>query len=95
MNSPLSEKQVDELVIAQADDDSAWEEPINVKTASHSTFELPSELAAKAAFFARLHKTSTVEEWITGILKERIAFEEAAFAELKHALNNRVGAAVL
>jgi len=28
----LSEEQIDKIVIAQADDDSAWEEPIQVST---------------------------------------------------------------
>jgi hypothetical protein len=27
----LSEQEIDEIVIAQADDDDAWEEPIDVK----------------------------------------------------------------
>jgi len=82
----LSEDQIDELVIAQAEEDSAWEEPIFVKVDIQSTIELSQELAARAAFFARLHKKSSVEEWITGIIRERIDFEESAFAELKHAL---------
>ena len=83
---PLSEQQIDELVIAQADDDSAWEEPIDVKIDGASTIELSRELVAKAAFFARLHKTSSVEEWIGNIIQERIEFEASAFSELKHTL---------
>ena len=31
MNKNLSEKEIDELVISQADDDEAWEKPITVK----------------------------------------------------------------
>ena len=53
---PLAEKEIDEFVIAQADDDSAWEAPIWVKSKDlPATIELPKILAAKAAFFARLH----------------------------------------
>jgi len=47
---------------------------------------LPPELATQAAFFARLHKVTSVEEWLRGIIEERIDFEEAAFARLKQAL---------
>lgn len=31
MNKNLSEKEIDELVISQADDDDAWEKPVTVK----------------------------------------------------------------
>jgi uncharacterized protein (DUF433 family) len=31
MNTNLTEKEIDDIVIAQADDENAWEEPINVK----------------------------------------------------------------
>lgn len=87
MTKPLTEEEIDNIVIAQADDDSAWEDPISVKaTEIRSTIELPKILAAKAAFFARLHKKANVEEWITSIIQERIDFEESAFVELKHAL---------
>ena len=86
----LTEEKIDKIVIAQADNDSAWEEPVFVKAAEiKSTIELPKILAAKATFFARLHKKATVEEWITSIIKERIDFEESAFIELKHALSEK------
>lgn len=44
---------------------------------------MPTELATRAAFFARLHRESSVDDWLKRIIQERIAFEEAAFAELK------------
>ena len=86
MNTFLEEQHIDDIVIAQADDDSAWDEPISVKVNPHATIELPRDLAARAAFFAQLHKHASIEEWVTSLLQERIAFEEAAFAELKHTL---------
>jgi len=45
-----------------------------------------SELASRAAFFARLHQELSVEDWLRRIIQERIDFEEAAFAELKRAI---------
>lgn len=85
----LSEKEIDEIVVAQADDDSAWEEPIHVCRTKVSSVLLPSELAARAAFFARLHREASVEDWLTRIIQERIDLEEAAFAELKRQLTTK------
>ena len=80
------EEQIDEIVIAQADDDAAWEEPIWVHRTAPTTMSLPSDLASRAAFFAQLHKVSSVEEWLRRIIQERIDFEESAFTGLKQAL---------
>jgi hypothetical protein len=82
----LSEEQVDEIVVAQAEDNMAWEEPILVRRDTTTTVSLPPELAARAAFLAQLHRVSSVEDWLRVIIQERIDFEEAAFAGLKQAL---------
>ena len=82
----LSEEQIDEIVIARADNDTAWEEPILVHRATAVTISLPSELASRAAFFAQLHRMSNVEDWLRCIIQERIDFEEAAFTGLKQIL---------
>jgi hypothetical protein len=50
----FSEEEIDRIVVAQADDDSAWEKPVKVKPAKSSTMHSPSELAVRAAFFVRL-----------------------------------------
>lgn len=84
---PLSEVQIDEIVISQAEnDDNAWEEPILVHLTIPTTMSLPPQMAARAAFFAQLHKKSSVEEWLKSIIQERIDFEEAAFVGIKQAL---------
>jgi predicted DNA-binding protein len=79
----LSDKEIDEKVMAQADDDSAWEEPVRVRKSKAVAVPLPSELAERAAFFARLHRVTSVEAWVKRIIEERIEIEEAAFAESK------------
>ena len=81
-----SEREIDELAIAKADDDSAGERPIRVCGPKGANVPLPSELAARAAFFARLHHEGSVEKWVQQIVHERIELEEAAFAELKREL---------
>lgn len=81
-----SERQIDELVIAQADNDSAWEEPVQKVQLKGGAISIPAEVASRAAFFARLHRESNVEDWIKKIVAERVEIEEAAFAEAKRDL---------
>ena len=82
----MSEKQIDEIVIAQADDPEAWKEPISVSRDTPTVMSLPPELVARAAFIAQLHKVTSVEEWLRRIIQERVDFEEAAFVGLKQSL---------
>lgn len=82
----LAEEEIDEIVTAEADNDSAWERPIKVRRAKGPKVPLPSELAARAAFFARLHHETGLEEWVQRIVNERVDLEEAAFAQLKKEL---------
>ena len=83
----LSEEEIDRNVVAQADDDSAWEKPIRVRKAKPATLSLPSELIAQATFFARLHREGSVEDWLRRVIQDRIDLEEVAFAGLKHDLS--------
>ena len=81
-----SEAEIDKIVMAQADDDSAWEKPIRVRRPKSASVSLPADLAARAAFFARLHRQAKVEDWLRQIIRERMDLEEAAFAGLKREL---------
>ncbi len=90
-NKKLTSKEIDRIVIAQANDDSAWEEPVKAQRAKPASLTLPAELAARAAFLARLHRTNNVEEWLTHIIQERVELEEAAFAGARQALISKAG----
>jgi hypothetical protein len=81
-----SEKEIDELVIAQADDDSVWEKPVQVRRAKSEAVSIPAEVASRAEFFARLHREPSLEHWIKKVIAERIDIEEAAFAHAKRDL---------
>lgn len=83
---PLSEAEIDQIVVAQADDDAAWEKPVRVRRIKPSAVSIPAELAARAAFLAQLHRRANVEEWLTHIIQERVELEEAAFIGAKHDL---------
>lgn len=82
----LSEEEIDRAVIAQAEDDSAWDKPVKAKRAKSASFMLPAVLATRAAFLARLHRESSLEDWLRRIIQERIDIEEAAFTGLKKEL---------
>ncbi|MGD0383179.1 MAG: hypothetical protein ABSA77_06660 [Thermoguttaceae bacterium] len=84
-----SEKDIDRLVISQVDEDSAWEKPIRVRRTKPASLSIPANLAARAAFLARLHRKTNVAEWLTNIIQERVEMEEAAFMGLKHDLTSK------
>lgn len=82
----LSEEEIDRVVEAEADDDDAWEDPIQVRKASPASFTLPSELARRADFLARLHRADGTEGWLAQVIRERIELEELAFSRAKREL---------
>ena len=45
----LSESEIDDLVVAQADDESAWSRPVQVRTAKPASFSIPAGLTSPVA----------------------------------------------
>jgi hypothetical protein len=82
----MAEEEIDELVIAQANDDEAWDAPLRVSGKESASLSLPAGLAARAAFLAKLHKEQSTKEWLTRIIAERIELEESAFMDFKKEL---------
>ena len=89
--SDLSEQEVDQIVVAQADDDLAWEDLVCVRRAKPAPLSIPGDLAVRAAFLARLHRTRSVEDWLAKVIRERIELEEAAFIGVKQDLAAKAG----
>ncbi len=87
----LTENEIDELVEKQASDESAWGKPVRVQTMKGASIAIPPELAARAAFLAKLHRRPNVEEWLMRVIQERIELEEAAFVGAKQELTSRAG----
>lgn len=81
-----SQEEIDQIVTAQAYDNAAWEEAIVVQPTIFTSLSLPAELAARAAFIARLHRAEHVEEWLMRIIRERIEVEERIYSEVKREL---------
>lgn len=57
-----SEEEIDRVVIAQANDDSAWEEPVRVRKPKYPAASSPSELAARRDFSSRRPTVANVQE---------------------------------
>jgi hypothetical protein len=81
-----SQEEIDQIVVAQAYDDSAWDVPTHVKQTTSTSLFLPAELAARAAFVARLHRNESVEKWLMHIIRERLEVEEKIYTEVKREL---------
>ena len=87
--TPLTEREIDEIVVAQADDDAAWGRSVTARKAKPTNVPLPAPVATRAAFFARLHREKSVDAWIERIIRDRLDLEEAAFADVKRELASR------
>ena len=82
----LSQDQVDDLMVDQANQDSAWEKLISVRRPKSKSFSISADLAARAAFLAKLHREPRVDEWVERVLRERVEIEESAFSAAKKTL---------
>jgi hypothetical protein len=85
-NPPLSQEDTDRLVASQSEDDSAWDAPVRVKRSEPASLSIPGDLAARAAFLARLHRETGLDKWVERIVRERVELEELAFSEAKKEL---------
>ena len=81
-----TQDRADRFVTGQADEDSAWEKAIVVRRPKSTSLSIPAELAARAAFLAKLHRESGVDKWVERIVRERVEIEESAFTAAKKTL---------
>ncbi len=84
--SKLSQEAIDNIVVAQANDDAAWTTPVRIHKAKAAAVPFSADLVARATFFAQLHREASVETWLNRVIQERIDLEEAVFAGLKREL---------
>ncbi len=89
LNKNTAEQEIDRIVVEQANDESAWEKPVRVQRNKSTSLSIPADLAARAAFLARVHRIQNVDDWLTRVLRERIELEEAAFAGAKEDLAHK------
>ena len=84
----LTQDEIDERVIAQAEDDSAWEPLVQVSR-KQAAIGLPGSLAQRAAFLARLHRERNLQTWVERIIRERVELEERAFTRARRELGSK------
>ena len=89
MKKKPTEEEIDRVVVAEAEDDSAWEEPIRVQKNKAASLPIPAELIERASFLAKLHREKGAKEWLTRIIRERVELEEIAFAEVKREIKEK------
>lgn len=82
----LDQEAIDRLVISDSENDSDWGPPTRVKRSKPAPLSIPGELAARAAFLAKLHRETGVEKWVERVVRERVEIEELAFKEAKKKL---------
>jgi hypothetical protein len=68
MKRKISEEEIARTVAAQANDNSAWDKPVRVRRPRSESLAIPGELAARAAFLARLPRQPKTEQWLTQII---------------------------
>jgi hypothetical protein len=81
-----SQEAIDQLVVSQSENDSAWEAPLQIRGSKPASLSIPGELAARAAFLARLHREAGLANWVERIVRERVELEEFAYSEAKKEL---------
>lgn len=79
----LTEENIDEIVIKEADDFTRWEEPVLVKSNFITSIRLSPETIRRAKYFAKVHKSRGYQTWLKQIIEERIRIEEEILSELK------------
>jgi hypothetical protein len=89
MKKKPTEEEIDRVVVAEAEGDSAWEEPIRVQKNKAASLSIPAELIERASFLAKLHREKGAKEWLTRIIRERVELEEIAFAEVKQEIKEK------
>ena len=61
---------IDRLIVSQAGDESAWESPVRVRRSKPAALSLPGELAARAAFLAKLHREPGIDKLVERVVRE-------------------------
>ena len=86
----LTQEEIDDRVIAEVDDDSAWDPPVHVSR-KQAAIGFPASLAQRASFLARLHRERNLQAWVERVIRERVELEEHAFTRARRELASKPG----
>jgi hypothetical protein len=73
--SKLTEREIDEIVVRQAGDDSAWGKPVHAKAISVVPISLSPKLIEKAKAIARRRRMKGYQSWMQRVIRDRIKEE--------------------
>ncbi len=79
----LTEEDIDELVIAEANDMTKWGKPVAVRP---TIIRFSTSVIEKAKYLAKLHNTRGYQTWLKQIVEERIKLEEELLSDIKRGL---------
>ena len=79
----LTEEDIDELVIAEANDMAKWGKPVAVRP---TIIRFSTSVIEKAKYLAKLHNTRGYQTWLKQIVEERIKLEEELLSDIKRGL---------
>ena len=71
----MTEEEIDEIVIRQADDPSAWGKFVHVRAMSVVPISLSPKLIEKAKAIARRRRMKGYQAWMQRVIQERIKQE--------------------
>ncbi len=74
----LTEKEIDKIVIEEADDMSKWEKPMTVIP---NSIRFSPLIIKKAKYLAKLHNASSYQIWVKQVVEERIELEEKLLSD--------------
>ena len=81
----LTEEEIDELVVAEANDMTKWGKPVAVRP---NVIRFSTSVIEKAKYLAKLHKTSGYQTWLKQVVEERIKLEEELLSDIKRGLKS-------
>ncbi|MEO8167514.1 MAG: hypothetical protein ABI623_04645 [bacterium] len=71
----LSEREIDEIVIRQADNKSAWGKSVHLKAFSVVPISLSPKLIEKAKMIARRRRMKGYQVWMQQVIRDRLKEE--------------------
>ena len=81
----LTEEEIDELVVAEANDMTKWGKPVTVRP---NVIRFSTSVIEKAKYLAKLHKTRGYQAWLKQVVEERIKLEEELLSDIKRRLKS-------
>ncbi|GEM_PF-979798 len=84
MRKKISQKEIDTLVISQADQDDSWEKWISVNPCRPVSIRLSEKTIASLKTLAKLRKEKGYQTLLKKWIDERLIYEQRVLSEIRH-----------